>query len=88
MSLTRDGGVGCRYVEGFERIVGQALALSAEDRVAIADSLMDSLNPQVDEDAEQAWRVEIRKRMADSDAGLGQTISWDEVQVRLKNAIR
>lgn len=40
-------------------LLEQALALSAEDRVAIADSLMDSLNRQVDEDAEQSWRVEI-----------------------------
>jgi len=40
------------------------------------------------EDAEQAWRVEIRGRMAESDAGLREATLWDAVQGRLKDATR
>jgi len=50
-------------------ILKQALTLPPEARAALADSLLDSLDTEVDEDAAEQWRVEIRKRMAELDAG-------------------
>ena len=36
-------------------LLKQALALPSKDRAALADSLLESLDQKVDEDAEQAW---------------------------------
>ena len=64
----------------------QALTLPTEARAALADSLRDSLDTDVDEDAAEQWRVEIRKRMAELDAGTVETVAWDDVRVRLSTA--
>jgi hypothetical protein len=50
-------------------ILRDALSLPAEARAALAGSLLESLDTEVDENAEELWRAEIRKRMADMDSG-------------------
>lgn len=65
-------------------ILRQALSLPAEDRVALADSLWESLDTEIDEGAAEQWRLEIHKRMAELDSGAVQTVSWDQVRARLK----
>ena len=37
-----------------------------------------------DEDAEQAWRTEIALRVRDLDAGVVQSIPWDEARRQLR----
>jgi putative addiction module component (TIGR02574 family) len=56
-------------------ILSQALALSPEERAALADSLLESLDTDVDEDAPEQWRMETRKRIADVDAGTVETVA-------------
>jgi putative addiction module component (TIGR02574 family) len=50
-------------------VLKDALALPLETRAALIGSLMDSLDTEVDEDAEEAWREEIRRRLAEIDNG-------------------
>ncbi len=69
-------------------ILTQALALPPEARAALADSLLDSLDTKVDEDASEQWRVEIRRRMAELDAGTVETVAWEDVQVRLGSVLK
>jgi putative addiction module component (TIGR02574 family) len=64
-------------------ILKEALALPAEDRAALAEALLASLDPQVDEDAEAAWATEIDRRTTELDAGTVSTIPWREVRQRL-----
>jgi putative addiction module component (TIGR02574 family) len=45
------------------------LKLPPAARAALADSLIDSLDSEVDEDAEEAWRSEIALRVRDLDSG-------------------
>jgi putative addiction module component len=45
-------------------ILKDALALPTEDRAALAASLLDSLDPHVDEDAEAAWATVINRGVA------------------------
>jgi len=64
-------------------ILKEALALPAEARAALADSLLDSIDAEVDADAEAAWQSEIQRRVAELDSKAVTTIPWSEVRSRL-----
>ena len=64
-------------------ILKEALALPTEARAALAGSLLDSLDTEVDEDAEAAWAAEISRRVAELDSGAVKTVPWAEVRRRL-----
>jgi putative addiction module component (TIGR02574 family) len=64
-------------------ILKEALALPTEARAALAGSLLDSLDTDVDEDAEAAWAIEVTRRVAELDSGAVKTIPWAEVRRRL-----
>ena len=64
-------------------ILKEALALSAKERAALAASLLDSLDTDVDEDAEAAWAIEMNRRVSELDSGAVKTIAWAEVRRRL-----
>jgi len=66
-----------------EDLLKQALQLSPEERAALAASLIESLDEQVDEDAEAAWALEIRRRLAELDSGAVKTIPWSEARRRI-----
>jgi putative addiction module component (TIGR02574 family) len=70
--------------EDAAELLTHALKLPPAARAAIADSLIDSLDAEVDEDAEEAWRSEIALRVRDLDSGAVQTIAWDEVRRQLR----
>ncbi len=57
-----------------------ALTLPPEVRAALADSLLESLDAEIDPDAEDAWRTEIRRRLTDIDSGVVRMIPWDEAR--------
>ena len=64
-------------------ILKEALALPTEARAALAGSLLDSLDTDVDEDAEAAWATEVNRRVAELDSGAVKTVPWAEVRRRL-----
>ena len=64
-------------------ILKDALALPTEARAALAESLLESLDTEVDEDAEAAWATEVNRRIAKLDSGAIDTIPWAEVRRRL-----
>jgi putative addiction module component (TIGR02574 family) len=63
-------------------ILKEALALPSEERAALAASLLDSLDTDVDEDAEAAWAIEVNRRVTELDGG-AKTIAWADVRRRL-----
>ena len=69
------------------QLLKEALSLPPEARAALADSLLESIDAEVDEDAESKWRDEIRKRMAELDSGAVRAISWSEVETRLRQRL-
>jgi putative addiction module component (TIGR02574 family) len=69
-------------------VLKDALSLPVEARAALVDSLLESLDTEVDEDVEEAWRVEIEKRIAEIDSGAVELIPWEEVERRLLARIR
>jgi putative addiction module component (TIGR02574 family) len=64
-------------------ILNYALALPTEARAALAGSLLESLDTEVDEHAEAAWATEVNRRVAELDSGTVKTVPWAEVRRRL-----
>lgn len=64
-------------------ILRDALALPLDARAALAGSLLESLDTEVDEDAAAAWVTEVNRRVAELNSGAVKTIPWAEVRRRL-----
>ena len=71
-------------VRDASEVLRDALGLPVEARAALIDSLIESLDPTVDEGCEDAWREEIHRRLREIDNGAVQLIPWEEVRRRLK----
>jgi putative addiction module component (TIGR02574 family) len=71
--------------EDAAELLNHALKLPPEARAALADSLIDSLDTDVDENAEEAWRREIALRARELDSGAVHTIAWDDVRRQLRS---
>ena len=65
------------------KLLEEALKLSLESRAALAASLLQSLDEEVDEDAEAAWAAEISKRIRELDSGAVMAIPWSEARRRI-----
>ena len=64
-------------------LLKDALSLPPEGRAALADSLLESLDQEIDADAEQAWFDEIQKRLREIDTGAVEMLPWEEAERRL-----
>jgi putative addiction module component (TIGR02574 family) len=71
-----------------KQLLAEALKLPPEERAALAGELLQSLDPEVDDDAEAAWSVEIRGRLERLDAGLATRVPWAEARRRILAAAR
>jgi len=69
-------------------ILKAALALPAAARAAVAGSLLESLDDQVDQDAEVAWEAEIARRLDDIEKGKAKLIPWATVRRRILGRLR
>ena len=61
-------------------LLEQALKLPPEARAAIAGSLLESLDEEVDEDAADRWDEEIAKRVRELRSGQVTPIPWSEAR--------
>jgi putative addiction module component (TIGR02574 family) len=64
-----------------------ASALSEQERATLAGLLIESLESEVDPDVEEAWRVEIERRLAELDSGAVETVPWEVVKAKLLQRI-
>lgn len=69
-----------------KQILLEALRLPETERAALAGELIDSLETEVDVDAEAAWSQEIHRRVEELNAGRAQTIPWAEARRRIRMA--
>lgn len=58
------------------KLLEEALHLPPEGRAALATRLIESLDGEVDEDAEAAWSLEISRRLGELDSGSVKAIGW------------
>ncbi len=64
----------------------EALKLPAEDRARLADRLIASLSE--DAEVEEAWAVEVERRIADIEAGRARVVPAVEAIARARDALK
>jgi putative addiction module component (TIGR02574 family) len=72
----------------FEDIKEKAAQLSELERAELALALIESLDGPPDTDVEEAWRIEVERRLAQIERGEVQLIPGDEVLERLRHRLR
>ena len=65
------------------QILRQALSLPEGDRAALAASLFQSLETEIDSDAGEHWDAEIKRRLDEIDNGSVELIPWANVKEEL-----
>jgi putative addiction module component (TIGR02574 family) len=64
----------------YETLMQQALSLNARDRRRLATELLDSVETGTGADIELTWEEEIKRRMAEVEAGTTtKGRPWDEI---------
>jgi putative addiction module component (TIGR02574 family) len=69
-----------------KQLLVEALRLPEAERAALAGELIESLETEVDADAEAAWSAEIRHRVEDLNTGRARTVPWAEARRRIRLA--
>lgn len=64
-------------------ILNRALEMSENDRAAIAERLIESLDAKPDRNVEEAWQQEIQRRLSELDHGDVECVPWEEVRSRM-----
>ena len=70
-----------------EKVEADALELSIRERARLAQRLLVSLDEELEDDpaeVEVAWEEEIRRRIAEIDAGTAELIPGEEVLAELR----
>ncbi len=70
------------------QLLHEALESPGEERAALADSLLGSLDSDVDAETERAWREENERRTASIDTGTTKLVPWDNVYARLNERLQ
>lgn len=73
--------------KGARQLLEEALRLQVKERAALAAELIESLDPETDEDAEAAWAAEIDRRAARARSGEDAGAPWPEVRERLERGL-
>jgi putative addiction module component (TIGR02574 family) len=76
-------GYNRRMVERTQELLEKALALPEKERAALAGTLIESLEPVTDAEAESAWQEEVARRIAQLDSGEARAVPWEEVKNQL-----
>ncbi len=62
------------------KVLEEALALTVAERARVAARLIESLDDESQDDTEEAWRVEVARRVRDLDDGAVVAIDWLEAR--------
>jgi putative addiction module component (TIGR02574 family) len=65
------------------KLFEQASVLTEQERATLAGLLIESLESEIDPDVEEAWRIEIERRVAELDSGTAETVPWEVVRAKL-----
>jgi putative addiction module component (TIGR02574 family) len=68
-------------------LLEEVLSLPEHDRAEIATRLLESLDPEAQEEVDEAWAAEIERRCAAVDAGTLGTSDWKDVRARIERDI-
>ena len=57
----------------------EAMRLDPQERAALMRLLIEALDAETEQGVDDAWRVEIERRMVELDSGSVEAIPWEEV---------
>lgn len=72
----------------FKEIENSALKLDEKQRAELAKRLLESLEDQIDEDVEQAWAEELKRRKEQVESGEATTIPAEKVLKEARNLLK
>ncbi|MEX1270392.1 MAG: addiction module protein [Balneolaceae bacterium] len=75
-------------ITDFKEIQHSALELDEKHRAELAKSLINSLEKHIDEDIEQAWIDEIKRRKAEIKSGKAVPVSGQEVHKTARELLK
>lgn len=61
----------------------EAMTLDPEERATLMRLLIEALDAETEQGVEDAWRVEVERRMVELDSGTVEATPWEEVRARL-----
>ena len=62
-------------------LVAAAARLPAAERHKLIEAIADTLAYEACEPLSSEWKAELERRVAESDAGIGETVPWETVLV-------
>ena len=68
-------------------LLENAMQLSDRERADLAASLIESLDPSIDDDWQNAWDAEISRRVSELEDGTAKPIPWSEVRAKLQGKL-
>jgi putative addiction module component (TIGR02574 family) len=66
-----------------QNVIEEALRLTEAERLEIAEALYESLEGPADVDVEQAWAIEIERRLKAIDSGRAKLVPWSEARKQI-----
>lgn len=66
-----------------QKVLEEALTLAPEERADLAATLIDSLDETEEAAVDEAWALEIQRRLREVDSGAVKTIPWSEARKRI-----
>ncbi|MHB8347426.1 MAG: addiction module protein [Acidiferrobacterales bacterium] len=66
-----------------KEILDRAMEMPENDRAAIAERLLASLDAKPDQNVEEAWQQEVQHRLSELDRGDVECVPWEEVRATL-----
>ena len=80
-------GYHCTMSNHAQRILEDALGLPEEERIGIANDLLESVEGASDPGWEEAWAVEIEARLQRYRDGVDKGVPWSEVRARISKRL-
>lgn len=69
-------------------LLERALQLPADERLALANELLDSVEGPDDAEWTAAWAAELNRRVKGLEDGTAKTIPWEQVRAELQERLR
>ncbi len=66
-----------------KKILEEVLQLPLDEQVAIAETVLSRYEAESQEEIDEAWKVEVRRRIEEIRSGKVKTIPWEEARAKL-----
>ena len=72
-----------RMARSARELFEEVMRLEPDERATLMRLLIETLDAVSEEGVEDAWRVEIERRMTELDSGAVEAVTWEDLRARL-----